>query len=197
MLFNAETAKRIRNAEITVSLRTWRRPQARVGGVYYLRPSGAVEVTAMTECTLHDVSTDDLRDAGFVDRSAVVSVLGIDENDPIWVVRFSFHPNRTRPLPDRTSVDHDELVTLATKLARKDERSPDGPWTRATLVLIGKQPGTVSTQLAEQLDRDRLTLKRDIRKLKSLGLTISLDVGYRLSTKGEALVAWLERHEGH
>ena len=109
MLFNVETARRIRNTEITLSLRKWRRPQARDGGVYFLRPSGIIAVTAMTERKPHDVSTDDLRDAGFVDRSAAVSVLGIDARDPIWAVRFSHHPNCTRPLPDRTSVDSDEV----------------------------------------------------------------------------------------
>ena len=109
MLFNVETARRIRNAEITLSLRKGRRQQARHGGVYFLRSSGTIEVTTMTECKLHDVSTDDFRDAGFVDRSAAVSVLGIDASDPIWVVRFSHHPNCTRPLPDRTSVNSDEV----------------------------------------------------------------------------------------
>ncbi|MAW28863.1 MAG: hypothetical protein CMP98_08690 [Gammaproteobacteria bacterium] len=109
MLFNVETATCIRNTEITLSLRKWRRPQARDGGVYFLRPSGTIELTAMTECKLHDVSTDDLRDTGFVARSAAVSVLGNDASDPVWVVRFSHHPNCTRPLPDRTSVDSDEV----------------------------------------------------------------------------------------
>ena len=109
MLFNVETATRIRNTEITLSLRKWRSPQAWDGGVYFLRPNGTIELTAMTECKLHDVSTDDLRDAAFVARSAAVSVLGIDASDPIWVVRFIHHPNCTRPLPERTSVDSDEV----------------------------------------------------------------------------------------
>ena len=68
---------------------------------------------------------------------------------------------------------------------------------RTTPMLIGTQSGPVSKRLADQLGLDRLTLKRDIRKLKSLGMSISLDVGYRLSNKGEALLEWLDRHEIH
>ena len=34
-----------------------------------------------------------------------------------------------------------------------------------------------------------LPFKEDVRKLKNLGLTISLGVGYRLSPRGEAFLA--------
>jgi hypothetical protein len=40
--------------------------------------------------------------------------------------------------------------------------------------------------LADDLGRERLPFKADVRKLKNLGLTLSLDVGYRLSPRGEA-----------
>ena len=68
---------------------------------------------------------------------------------------------------------------------------------RTTPMLIGTKSGPVSERLADQPGWDRLTLKRDIRKLKSLGTTISLDVGYRLSNKGEALLRWLYCHDSH
>jgi hypothetical protein len=44
-----------------------------------------------------------------------------------------------------------------------------------------------------RLGRERLPFKADVRKLKALGLTISLDVGYRLSPRGEAVLRRLER----
>ena len=37
--------------------------------------------------------------------------------------------------------------------------------------------------------RERLPFKADVRKLKELGLTESLEVGYRLSPRGRALLA--------
>lgn len=39
---------------------------------------------------------------------------------------------------------------------------------------------------------EKLAFKADVRKLKELGLTESLDVGYRLSARGEAALAALE-----
>jgi hypothetical protein len=40
--------------------------------------------------------------------------------------------------------------------------------------------------LAERFGRERLPFKADVRKLKALGLTESLEVGYRLSPRGRA-----------
>jgi len=73
------------------------------------------------------------------------------------------------------------------RLDRMDARAA-APWTRATLRLIGEQPAVVSTRLAEQLGRERFALKADIRKLKRLGLTESLEVGYGLTPLGEEAV---------
>jgi DNA-binding IclR family transcriptional regulator len=62
----------------------------------------------------------------------------------------------------------------------------DGPWTATTLDVIGRSPGTVSTVLADEVGVDRATFKRRVRQLKELGFTESLEVGYRLSPRGEA-----------
>ena len=56
------------------------------------------------------------------------------------------------------------------------------------LELIRDNPGVVSTVLAEQRGQDRPAFKLDVRKLKELGLTESLDVGYRISPRGDALL---------
>jgi hypothetical protein len=45
-----------------------------------------------------------------------------------------------------------------------------------------------AADLARDLGRACDDFKRDVRKLKNLGLTISLEIGYRLSPKGEALL---------
>ena len=49
------------------------------------------------------------------------------------------------------------------------------------LRLIGDRPGVRAGDLADELGRERLAFKADVRKLKALGLTESLEVGYRLS----------------
>jgi hypothetical protein len=59
--------------------------------------------------------------------------------------------------------------------------------------LISDNPGVVSTELAPQVGMERLPFKQKVRRLKELGLTESLDVGYRLSPRGEAARKELDR----
>ena len=72
-----------------------------------------------------------------------------------------------------------------------DARSQRGPWTRTVLRIIDDQPEVLAGDLAEQLGRERLSFKRDVRRLKELGLTVSHPVGYRLSPRGHAVLAAL------
>ena len=82
-----------------------------------------------------------------------------------------------------TDADVDEIDH---RLARLDRASPRGPWTAATLAIIAERPAVRAGDLAESLGRDRPSFKLDVRKLKNLGLTISLEKGYRLSPRGAA-----------
>ena len=61
-----------------------------------------------------------------------------------------------------------------------------GPWTFAVLETIVNRPATRAAELAAAFGRDLQPFKTDVRKLKNLGLTLSLERGYRLSPRGEA-----------
>jgi hypothetical protein len=54
--------------------------------------------------------------------------------------------------------------------------------------MIDRNPGTVSRVLAAELGRERLEFKADVRKLKALGLTRSLLVGYELTSLGRTIL---------
>ena len=70
-----------------------------------------------------------------------------------------------------------------------DSRSPIGPWTRANAATrIAARPETRAGDLAADLGQERLPFKANVRKLKALGLTESLPVGYRLPASSPALV---------
>jgi len=108
----------------------------------------------------------------------------------VWGVDFHrIEPDAAPRLADQADLDHTEVADITGRLARLDAAATDGPWTGATLRLIKEKPGVVSTELATELGRERAPFKVDVRKLKRLGLTISLDVGYRLSPRGEAYLA--------
>ena len=49
----------------------------------------------------------------------------------------------------------------------------------------------MSTVIAADLGFDRMWLKAQIRRLKALGLTESLEVGYRVSPRGATLMTAL------
>jgi hypothetical protein len=89
--------------------------------------------------------------------------------------------------------DAAEIDAIGAWLDRLDRASPTGPWTRATLLLIDELPATRAPDLAQRMGRDTSSFKQNVRKLKERGLTESLDIGYRLSARGAAVLD----HEGH
>ncbi len=47
MQFTTRNSEQIRSGTVTLTFRNWKRPHAKVGGVYRLRPTGAVKVTGL------------------------------------------------------------------------------------------------------------------------------------------------------
>jgi hypothetical protein len=84
------------------------------------------------------------------------------------------------------------LAGIAARLERWDRASPVGPWTETALALIAEHEGVRAGDLAEWAGMDRARFKSNVRKLKGLGLTESLEIGYRLSPRGAAV----RRHLG-
>ena len=64
-----------------------------------------------------------------------------------------------------------------------------GAWTTDTLRLIQSKPAVRAGDLAADLNRETPAFKLDVRKLKNLGLTYSLETGYELSPRGAAYLA--------
>jgi hypothetical protein len=62
-------------------------------------------------------------------------------------------------------------------------------WTARTLDLLARHRGVRAGDLAARLGMERLPFKTNVRKLKALGLTVSLDTGYELAPRGRASLA--------
>jgi hypothetical protein len=88
-------------------------------------------------------------------------------------------------LRNASDIDDNDVATLKRRLGRVD-------WAAPILRLIRDNPGVVSTELAPQVGMERFPFKQRVRRLKELGLTESLRVGYQLSPRGEALLAHLD-----
>ena len=81
-----------------------------------------------------------------------------------------------------------EFDALLVRLQRLDGTTP---WVRRILDLIARHPGRRAAELAAELRQETAPFKLNVRKLKALGLTESLEIGYRLSPRGRAVLARL------
>lgn len=189
VLVPASLAAPIADGAVTLLYRRWRRCQA-VAGHVYRTSAGRLLVTEVSVVDPTRVSTSDARRSGCADRAELLAGLRGEAGWPVYRLRVcpATGPDERAELAASAHLDSQETARLTSRLARLDRASSHGPWTEATLALIEKRPGVRAGDLATSVGRDMLPFKVDVRKLKNLGLTISLDVGYRLSPRGLAYV---------
>jgi hypothetical protein len=137
------------------------------------------------------------REAGYASVSELVGDLRGDPALPVYRIRLRRidEPDPRDELARAARLTEADVAAITARLARMDRASSRGPWTGAVLGLIAEQPGTVSTVLAEAIGWERQDFKLHVRRLKELGLTLSLDVGYRLSPRGESYLNYLRTVE--
>lgn len=200
MQFRVRDREAIASGRITTTFRRWRSPQARVGGRYRLGTI-VIEVTAVEQISPSDISAGDARAAGHDSPEAVLEAIrrnqrkGADANAPLYRVDFKClgeQPDPRSILAAEAGLDSGELTTITGRLAKMDSRARHGPWTRTTLEAISATPGRRAAELAVAQGRETQKFKTDVRKLKALGLTISLEVGYELSPRGRVVLDALQ-----
>jgi hypothetical protein len=191
VLFRRPTLDGIRAGEITLAFRRWDRPRARAGGRQRTLV-GELAIDSVERVPRAAITAADARRAGHASRAELLRELDARGSAPIWRIELRWAGEDARlELRERANLSADELAALRARLERLDAASVHGPWTRATLELIARRPEVLAADLAATQGRERLPFKRDVRKLKELGLTESLERGYRLSPRGRALLAAL------
>jgi hypothetical protein len=184
VLIRRITLDAIAAGTVTTVFRRWDRPRVRPGGTQRT-PVGVLEFTAVEPVDLSALTEQDAHAAGFADLPALRAAQPRDGQ--LYRIRLRVAgPDPRVELRSRARLDAAERAELAKRLDRLDRASHIGPWTATVLDLIAGNPGTRAPDLAARLGRETLPFKRDVRKLKELGLTESLPVGYRLSPRGEA-----------
>jgi hypothetical protein len=176
---------RIRDGEIDLAFRRWARPRLLVGT--RIRTSvGLVEVISVDE--VDDLTDEDAARAG-APREQLLELMAKKAPDPIWRVELRYAGEDPRvALRNDGELTAEERVALMARLDRFDRASSYGAWTRETLKIIEANPARRAPDLAAELGRETAPFKRDVRKLKELGLTESLEIGYRLSPRGRTLL---------
>jgi hypothetical protein len=182
--------ERIRAGEVTLAFRRWERPRAKAGG-RQRTAVGELAIDSVHRVPRSKIGREDARSAGYDSLAALLSHLDSSprRDAPIWRIELHWAGEDPRvALRSRADLGPDDLSALRGRLDRLDRASRHGPWTRETLALIAHRPEVLAAELAESVGRERLPFKRDVRKLKELGLTESLERGYRLSPRGRALM---------
>jgi hypothetical protein len=186
MLFRSDILQGIAEGRVTLAFRRWRRPPP-ADGSSLRSPVGVLSLDRVTIVDEGDITPEDVRRTGMAIAELRALIAGEGT-----LLRIEFHLAGDDPrigLRERLP-DHAELEAIMARLARIDAASPT-PWTTHYLQLIADQPGIVSRVLAPQADAEVPPFKRRVRQLKELGLTESLEVGYRISPRGRAVLGFL------
>ena len=187
VLFEKRFWDPIRSGDVTMTFRRWKRRQV-VAGNRYRTAAGILEVTAIEEVDPAAITDTEARRAGYPTAANLVADLRGTPELPTYriVFRTVGAPDPRDVLARTADLTDDDIAEIDRRLDRLDRSSSHGPWTRATLSTIAEHPGRRAPDLAAMHNRETQPFKTDVRKLKNLGLTISLRVGYELSPRGEA-----------
>ncbi len=193
LLFQKRFHAGLVDGAVRLTFRQWTRPQVKAGGRYRVHPIGVVEVDAVSEVALRDISEADAKASGFDSRAALLAFMAPVAKKKLTpatrVFRVDLHHagdgDRVATAMNDQLTDA-ELDALHARLARFDAQAP---WTRQVLTLIGKHPRTAASQLAKHLGQETKPFKARVVKLKKLGLTQSFEVGYELSPRGRRFLS--------
>lgn len=184
MLFRRADWAGLADGSITVAFRRWRRTTVRTGGTL-TTAAGVLAIDEVRRVDPGAITDEDARRAGRRGRDEVLAELRAAPTGEVHRIAFHLQGADPRVVLRAQVPSGEDLAALRARLARLDA-GPRGAWTGAVLDLIAAHPGTRAADLAAQLGRETAPFKADVRRLKALGLTESLEVGYRLSPRGEA-----------
>lgn len=192
MLLSNDVAQGIADGTNSLVFRRWQHPNVAAGDT--LRTvAGVVAIDSVTAIDPSEISDADAVASGAGARAELLSSLRGPSDLSIYRIAVHWHgPNPRDALSTETELSHDQVDQIRERLATLDKRSHHGAWTHATLRRIADCPGWPARDLAEALGRNKESLKLDVRKLKTLGLTRSLDVGYHIAPRGTAYLAAID-----
>jgi hypothetical protein len=178
VLFKASQLDGIADGSITLTFRRWDAPRVRAGGRQRTR-IGVIEIDAIER--VDDLTDAEARRAGWASRDAVLRQFARRTGDLYRIELHLAGPDPRAVLRERTPTA-DEVADLRRRLERLS------PWALEYLQAIAERPGVRAPDLAAGFGMETRAFKTRVRRLKELGLTESLPIGYRLSPRGEAVL---------
>lgn len=187
MLLTIAVAQGIRDGSVIAVFRRWDAPRVRVGGTQRTG-AGVVRFTSLDRVDDASLTEDDARGAGMASLAALRAANQRGRGAQLYRIGVAFDRPDERVALRAAVPTAAETAAIAAELDRMDRGRRTGPWTRTILTLIEANPAVRAPDLAASLGRETKPFKLDVRKLKELGLTHSLDVGYELSPRGRAFL---------
>jgi hypothetical protein len=191
MLFRHVILQGIAEGRVTLAFRRWRRaPPA--DGSSLRSPVGVLRLDRVTVVGESDIPPEDVSRTGMSREELWASIAG---EGTLLRIELRLAGDDPRIALREQLPQHAELEAIVARLVRIDAAG-SAPWTTRYLQLIADRPGIVSRTLARQVGADVPPFKRRVRQLKELGLTESLEVGYRLSPRGRAVLERITAERG-
>jgi hypothetical protein len=188
VLLKEVTVDGIATGAITAVYRRWPRPRVRAGSTFRTS-AGVVRIERVEPTTPARITERDACRAGHRSRASLLAELARYAGGRLYRISLGLAgPDPRIALRADARWTSAEIAAMASTIARFD--AGRGPRATAILGRIAAQPGVRAADLAAHFGMATLPFKARVRRLKELGLTESLEVGYRLSPRGRA---WLRR----
>lgn len=184
MLFKSVHLEGIKSGAITLAFRRWEKAAVKQGSLQKTF-IGLVEIVSIAPVRENKITEKDSVKAGFENREQLLKSLRQTGTGSIYKIGVRYYSEDPRIALREAKLTGINFSELKSKLDRLDRYSREGPWTKKILKVINDHPQKRAADLASLMGYEKMWLKLNIRKLKSLGLTISHEVGYELSPLGK------------
>lgn len=182
MLFPKKLWAGLEDGSITVAFRRWQKPAAKAGSTQRFA-GGVLAFEEVQPIPLKAITAADAKKAGFAKKAELLKA--VQGEGQLYRIALRYAGPDGRIELRQQSLSGEEIEALKTRLAR---------WQALPILqAIRQHPGRRAPDLAASFGRETLPFKAQVRRLKELGLTESLRIGYQLSPRGAELLEQLER----
>lgn len=188
MLFKQKYLTLIADGTVNIAFRKWKKPTVKTNGTL-ITPIGQLKILEVQQIDYSLITENEANAAGYQSREELDKELSTKSEGDLYKITFVLLGDDPRiALRETNEISEEEFAKIKNKLERMDSSGPIKGWTLKVLNSIKDHPEKRAGDLAEDLGYDKMWLKPSIRKLKGMGLTISLPVGYKLSPRGKEVL---------
>lgn len=188
MLLKRRFLDGIADGSISLVFRRWRKPTVKAGGTLKTAV-GVLAIDGVEIVPVAAITAVNAKRAGYSSLDELKAELSKRDEGDVYRIKVRHVGADPRiGLRSKSRIGSDEFDALLERLKRLDGTTP---WVKHTLTLIARHPERRAAELAAELRQETAPFKLNVRKLKALGLTESLEVGYRLSPRGRTVLAQL------